>query len=638
MNERRTLQLAVFFAGLALAYPSPTTALRVVFVALPLAALIVGPRLALGRVGQAVGAIAAMGLGLVLARVSSVEVDFERADQLSQRTLLLGAPMLAIAAFRAVLERPVYGERLTLTAALVALTAAGRAQTGWVFPVLAGAALVSGMFALRAHDPTRAPLRRTPARAYAAIAFAGVLSAGLMTGAAALLPSLQQALIARLQWRTARTAFSESMMLGSMSGMLQSERVVLRLRNQTGHAPPELLRGAVYSRYVSKTGRWEPAPGLGGIEVVETEARPPDPAGFVELEHAGRPEHYFLPLEAREVFASEGFFDRERTGVLRPSTGATSKRLWFKSGEAPSAPSPSPVDLEVPSRVRPDLEAVLAAWGVRSDQPPEERLRLIERRLLADYHYSVDYRRGRGDAIVDFLTVHREGHCEYFAAAFVLLARTAGVPAHVAAGYRVTEASPLGYYIVRERNAHAWAEAWIGERWSTWDPTPAGDLAAASRAETGAFAALLDGVRTAWEAVDDFLAKRTAFEFGLALLVLVGGLFLVRALRGKEAKAAPEVADVVPEPLARFLAALAERGIDRHRAETLASLGRRVIKLERIPPGGLRSPGTAALDEALRADVLAALEEVERLRYGAVGDASAVFARLDRLVARLAAR
>src|SRR5262245_14858520 len=60
-----------------------------------------------------------------------------------------------------------------------------------------------------------------------------------------------------------------------------------------------------------------------------------------------------------------------------------------------------------------------------------------------------------------------------FASAMVLLARTRGIPARVVGGYRVTEVNPLsGRAIVRDRDAHAWVEAWLDGEWRGWDPTP----------------------------------------------------------------------------------------------------------------------------------------------------------------------
>jgi hypothetical protein len=67
----------------------------------------------------------------------------------------------------------------------------------------------------------------------------------------------------------------------------------------------------------------------------------------------------------------------------------------------------------------------------------------------------------------------KAGHCEYFAAATVLLLRQAGIPARLANGYAVDEYdSRQDLYIIRRRHAHAWAIAYINGTWQAVDSTP----------------------------------------------------------------------------------------------------------------------------------------------------------------------
>ena len=66
-------------------------------------------------------------------------------------------------------------------------------------------------------------------------------------------------------------------------------------------------------------------------------------------------------------------------------------------------------------------------------------------------------------ALLQFLTDHNEGHCEYFASATTLLLRAAGVPAHYAVGFAVREKSKKpGEYLLRGTHAHAWSRAYLG--------------------------------------------------------------------------------------------------------------------------------------------------------------------------------
>ena len=72
-----------------------------------------------------------------------------------------------------------------------------------------------------------------------------------------------------------------------------------------------------------------------------------------------------------------------------------------------------------------------------------------------------------------FLFDEKRGFCEHYASSFVLLMRAAGVPARVVTGYQGIEKNDVGnYYIVRQSNAHAWAEVWLDEDgWVRVDPT-----------------------------------------------------------------------------------------------------------------------------------------------------------------------
>jgi len=81
---------------------------------------------------------------------------------------------------------------------------------------------------------------------------------------------------------------------------------------------------------------------------------------------------------------------------------------------------------------------------------------------------------GAGDPLVRWLESGEPGHCELFAGALVLLARTAGYPARLVVGFK--GGTWNGYsnnLTVRNRDAHAWVEIWNGEGgWLRVDPTP----------------------------------------------------------------------------------------------------------------------------------------------------------------------
>jgi protein-glutamine gamma-glutamyltransferase len=95
------------------------------------------------------------------------------------------------------------------------------------------------------------------------------------------------------------------------------------------------------------------------------------------------------------------------------------------------------------------------------------------------------------DPVDGFLFDSRRGFCEHYAGAFTVLLRAAGIPARVVTGYQGGEMNPDGdYMIVRQSDAHAWAEALLDGQWQRFDPTAA---VAPSRIERGLGAALPAG-------------------------------------------------------------------------------------------------------------------------------------------------
>lgn len=80
-----------------------------------------------------------------------------------------------------------------------------------------------------------------------------------------------------------------------------------------------------------------------------------------------------------------------------------------------------------------------------------------------------------GAEVVDtFLFEDKEGVCEQYVTALVMMARTLGIPARLVAGYGSGDYNPLtGYYEVRLNHAHTWAEVYFPEHgWVPFDPTP----------------------------------------------------------------------------------------------------------------------------------------------------------------------
>lgn len=89
------------------------------------------------------------------------------------------------------------------------------------------------------------------------------------------------------------------------------------------------------------------------------------------------------------------------------------------------------------------------------------------------FQYTLEPPRLGFDSVDDFLFNTRLGFCGHYASAFVMMMRAAGVPARIVTGYLGGEWNPIGrYFIVRQSDAHSWAEVWLdGRGWTRVDPT-----------------------------------------------------------------------------------------------------------------------------------------------------------------------
>jgi hypothetical protein len=139
----------------------------------------------------------------------------------------------------------------------------------------------------------------------------------------------------------------------------------------------------------------------------------------------------------------------------------------------------------------------------------------VERWLDQRFRYSltpdIPPRQRRTDPIVAWLREGSVGHCELFAGAFLLLAREAGYPTRIVTGFSGGAWNSVeNYYVVRNRNAHAWVEIYdaVTQQWLRVDPTPAdyeGILAGTGRTvgdalggEESGWMAWLDSLRILW--------------------------------------------------------------------------------------------------------------------------------------------
>ncbi len=114
---------------------------------------------------------------------------------------------------------------------------------------------------------------------------------------------------------------------------------------------------------------------------------------------------------------------------------------------------------------------------------------------------------GEQEPVDFFLFERKQGHCEYFASAFAVLARSVGVPTRNVNGFLGGEWNEYqGYVAVRAGDAHSWDEVYYpglapGSGWVTVDPTPPADIDALGRGGSGWTARLgrlMDTARFHW--------------------------------------------------------------------------------------------------------------------------------------------
>ena len=270
--------------------------------------------------------------------------------------------------------------------------------------------------------------------------------------------------------------------IGDIGEIKLRDRVVMRLDAGTNARVPMRLRQASYNLYHAPAWIVVDAP----FARVQPEAdgatwqlrRDRDPAGRVTIAAYLEQGRGMLALpngaarldELMVVGLSQ---NRLRAVRVEEGLGLVTYTAHFPTEGADESP-PTGSDLRVPLGDAELLARVAAELRLR-ERTPAQIVTAVRAYFLGRFSYSrylAGTRPGRS-ALEDFLLTRRSGHCEYFATATVLLLRAAGVPARSAVGYAAHEWSTLERrWIVRERDAHAWALAWVDGAWIEVDTTP----------------------------------------------------------------------------------------------------------------------------------------------------------------------
>jgi hypothetical protein len=201
-----------------------------------------------------------------------------------------------------------------------------------------------------------------------------------------------------------------------------------------------------------------------------------------------------------------------------------------------------------------------------------DKIAAVERYFLGNYRYQfgIDVP-SQVDPLTYFLLEKPPAHCEFFASGATILLRAAGVPSRYVTGFVAAEKNDYGdYWIARNRDAHAWAEAFDPARgWVLVEATPAGGVPQEASASTAS--QMWDAIRTGWQRLVAFLRQGGLMAIArvcaralmhpallIPLLALAAGTAVWR-LRLRRRRVRPQSLDPTIQQLQRLL-----RQMDRH--------------------------------------------------------------------------
>lgn len=273
------------------------------------------------------------------------------------------------------------------------------------------------------------------------------------------------------------TGLSGSMSPGAISQLVESEATAFRA-SFSGPAPApaqRYWRGPVLWQTDGRTwttggpvmlaplpaGRLQPA---GGRVVQEITLEPHNKRWLLGLD---RPLE--ISMRATHTVGSAWRSPQRITGRTRYTVTS-----YTESRTATLSPMLKRAALQLPDDLSPRLQELAQKWRNGATD------RSVIGEALEHFHnepfvYTLSPPLLGADPMDEFLFETRRGFCEHYAAAFVLLMRSAGIPARVVTGYQGGEYNTVGeYWLVRQSDAHAWAEVWLPDSgWERVDPTAA---------------------------------------------------------------------------------------------------------------------------------------------------------------------
>ncbi|MDE2440564.1 MAG: DUF3488 domain-containing transglutaminase family protein [Betaproteobacteria bacterium] len=284
------------------------------------------------------------------------------------------------------------------------------------------------------------------------------------------------------------TGLSDTMSPGSISRLAQSADIAFRSHFTEAVPPKHKLywRGPVMEDFDGMV--WRPHDSRSGVATLENLS----PPIHYEMTLEPNNQRWILALDAPVQLPENVSLDATLMATQRqPITErrrfqlAASLDYRFNRNEDPRTLRRN---LALPQGINPQSRALAQRWRSIENRP-ESIIGQAQALFATEFTYTLHPPLLGENSIDEFLFQTRRGFCEHYAGAFVFLMRAAGIPARVVSGYQGGELNPLDdYLVVRQSDAHAWAEVWLeGQGWVRVDPTAS---VSPTRVETGIVDAL----------------------------------------------------------------------------------------------------------------------------------------------------
>ena len=328
-----------------------------------------------------------------------------------------------------------------------------------------------------------------------------------------------------------RTGLSNTMRVGTIAELALDDSIAARIKFDDNRAPPQsqlYFRGPVLAQFDGREWSALPSWARGAPPSGNLRTSGPPVRYEVTLEPNHRP--WLLTLDAAPAAPQAPGFEVTGTPDLqwvanRPISDLVRYRAesytQFHSGPLrqtaalraylalPPGSNPRTAALAAEMRAQPALASGGTQAFIRA---------ALQRLRTGGYSYTLEPGVYGNDTADEFWFDRKEGFCEHIASAFVVLMRNLGIPSRIVTGYQGGELNSVdNYWVLRQSDAHAWAEVWEdGVGWVRVDPTGAvspGRVGQQQRLvpQPGLFAGaigamsptLAQNLRAAWEAVNN---------------------------------------------------------------------------------------------------------------------------------------